>query len=221
MNQSLSEPIKLSQQQFANLIARYRERLEADPKTRAMFAGICGSLERAQAFAQPKGVGISQFARMMGVPPTTLRHYLRLGLVTPYEVNGKFRFKPHNVVQLESVRQWRELGETLEEITRHRLNNSFTQSFVQPGNQKAASTIRRVTDEQYKKLLEVVGEDMPFKKVTLEEFRQAGIEAEGASPHDYLLDEYKALREKLEARKAKIEQQLSRVAQLEAALSSS
>jgi DNA-binding transcriptional MerR regulator len=218
MNQPSSESVKLTTQQFANLVARFREHLETDSKTRAMFAGMCGSLERAQMFTQTKGVGITQFAKLMNVPTTTVRHYLRLGLVTPYEVNGKFRFKPHNVVQFESVQQWHELGMTLEEVIQFRLSNNFNQSVVRPDARKTVTTIRRLTDEEYQKLQAVVGEDMPFKKVTVDQLRQAGLEVEGSSPHQYLLAEYKALREKLEARKAKIVEQLARVAQLEAAL---
>jgi DNA-binding transcriptional MerR regulator len=77
---------------------------------------LAGSEERAREFLTVRGVGISRFAAMTGLPLTTVRHYLRLGLIEPFVVNGKFKFQMVNLMQAESVRQWSELGLSLEQI---------------------------------------------------------------------------------------------------------
>ena len=77
---------------------------------------LTGSEERAREFLTVRGVGISRFAEMSGLPATTVRHYLRLGLIEPFVVNGKFKFQMVNLMQAESVRQWGELGSSLEQI---------------------------------------------------------------------------------------------------------
>ncbi len=102
------------------MTAEYAERLERDAAFRDIVNVLCGAPEHAHAFGQARGVGISTFAGMLNLPVSTVRHYQRLGLITPYEVNGKFRFWFHNVAQAESVRQWRDLGLSLEEILEQR-----------------------------------------------------------------------------------------------------
>jgi DNA-binding transcriptional MerR regulator len=63
-----------------------------------------------------KGVGIGAFSQMVNLPISTVRHYVRLGLIEPWEVSGRYRFHVVNVAQTESVRQWCDLGLSLEQI---------------------------------------------------------------------------------------------------------
>lgn len=112
--------IQRTAQEFAQMTAEYALRLERDAAFREIVNVLCGAPEHARAFGGARGVGISAFAAMLGLPVSTVRHYQRLGLITPYEVNGKFRFWFHNVAQAESVRQWRDLGLSLEEILEQR-----------------------------------------------------------------------------------------------------
>ena len=93
-----------------------RTRLDREPDFRRLVQGLCGGPEGAELLTRPSGMGISAFADLVGLPASTVRHYQRLGLITPYVVNGKFRFWLHNVVQVESVRQWRDLGLSLADI---------------------------------------------------------------------------------------------------------
>lgn len=101
-------------------MGEFAARLKADPAFADMMAVVCGGPERLQLFLQPSGVGMSRFAGLVGLPASTVRHYQRLGLVTPYEVRGKFRFWVHNIIQVESVGQWRDLGLSLTEIQAQR-----------------------------------------------------------------------------------------------------
>jgi len=112
--------IRQTPEEFARLVREFGERLEGDPAFTSLMAVVCGGFEQVQAFARPAGVGMSRFAALVDLPASTVRHYQRLGLVTPYEVGGKFRFWVHNVIQVESVKQWRDLGLSLEDILSQR-----------------------------------------------------------------------------------------------------
>ena len=112
--------IRQTPEEFARLVREFRERLEGDPAFASLMSAVCGGFEQVQAFTRPAGVGMSSFAAFVDLPASTVRHYQRLGLVTPYEVGGKFRFWVHNVIQVESVRQWRDLGLSLEDILSQR-----------------------------------------------------------------------------------------------------
>lgn len=100
--------------------ARQRSHLDKfernDGGFRNHFLWLAGSEERAREFLNPKGVAIGAFSQMVNLPISTVRHYIRLGLIEPWIVDGKYRFDPVNLMQLESVRQWIELGLTLEQI---------------------------------------------------------------------------------------------------------
>jgi|GEM_PF-5418131 len=106
--------------EFARLVTEFRERFRQDASFAEVMQSLCGSRERVLTFTSTRGVGISTFADLVGLPASTVRHYQRLGLITPFEVNGKFRFWIHNLIQVESIRQWRDLGLSLEEIQAQR-----------------------------------------------------------------------------------------------------
>ena len=109
----------VSKAEFEQMLVDYREALK-NPEVTEVFVAMCGSREIAEAFTNPKGVGISEFSRIMNLPITTVRHYVEMGLVSPIELHGKFRFMVFNVPEVESVRQWRDLGLSLEEIAERR-----------------------------------------------------------------------------------------------------
>lgn len=109
-------PVPLSARQFQEMAQELRGRLSREPDFRRVVQGLCGGPEGTERLTRPPGLGISAFAALVGLPASTVRHYQRLGLITPYVVNGKFRFWLHNVVQVESVRQWRDLGLSLADI---------------------------------------------------------------------------------------------------------
>jgi DNA-binding transcriptional MerR regulator len=111
----------VSKSEFDQLQQEYLAALE-HPATREIFVAMCGSSEIAQAFTNPKGVGIAAFAKLVNLPITTVRHYVEMDLVSPFSLFGKFKFVIFNVPQIESVRQWRDLGLSLEEIVLRRRN---------------------------------------------------------------------------------------------------
>lgn len=112
--------IHQTSEEFAQRVRDFNERLRADPGFAELMAVVCGGPERLQVFTHHSGVSMSRFATLTGLPASTVRHYQRLGLITPYRVNGKFRFWVHNLIQVESVRQWRDLGLNLENIRSQR-----------------------------------------------------------------------------------------------------
>jgi DNA-binding transcriptional MerR regulator len=111
----------VSKAEFDQMQTEYRAALE-NPEVAEVFTAMCGSMEIAQAFNNPKGVGIGEFAKLVNMPLTTVRHYVELGLVSPLQLFGKFKFMVFNVPQVESIRGWRELGLSLEEILVRRQN---------------------------------------------------------------------------------------------------
>lgn len=112
--------IRQTPAEFTLMMREFSERLEVDPDFADLMGVVCGGRERLRLFLQPSGVGISRFAALVDLPASTVRHYQRLGLITPYEVRGKFRFWVHNIIQVESVGQWRDLGLSLAEIRAQR-----------------------------------------------------------------------------------------------------
>lgn len=111
----------VSKAEFDQMLTEYQAALE-NPEVGEVFIAICGSRDIAAAFKNPKGVGIASFARLVNLPVTTVRHYVEMGLVSPLQLFGKFKFMPFNVPQIESIRGWRDLGLSLEEIVLRQQN---------------------------------------------------------------------------------------------------
>ena len=111
-------------EELRRIVASFQRRVQADPAFRQLMEAVCGHPGRLEPFtAQPRGLpglGMAEFAALVELPSSTVRHYQRLGLITPYEVNGKFRFWIHNLIQVQSVKQWRDLGLSLEDIQAQR-----------------------------------------------------------------------------------------------------
>jgi DNA-binding transcriptional MerR regulator len=149
----------LSAKGYAHLCQIELEKFETDE---GGYRGVCrclaGTEARAREFLSPRGVGISRFAAMTGLPVTTVRHYLRLGLIEPFVVNGKFKFQMVNLMQAESVRQWVELGFSLEQITERKAEQKSARLLVQDilenvtnpdgGSDTSVVVMRRTVDER-------------------------------------------------------------------------
>ncbi len=109
----------VSKTEFEQMQQEYSAALE-NPEVSEVFTAMCGSSDIASAFKNPKGVGIADFAKLVKLPVTTVRHYVEMGLVSPLQLSGKFKFMAFNVPQIESIRGWRDLGLSLEEIVLRR-----------------------------------------------------------------------------------------------------
>ncbi|WP_157463677.1 MerR family transcriptional regulator [Deinococcus pimensis] len=183
--------------EFRILAADYARRLDTDPAFREAMELVCGSPGAARAFTNPRGVTLSGFAVLAGVPPTTVRHYLRVGLITPYEVNGKYRFMAQHLAQAASVRQWRELGLSLEDIlSLHQAERLGGQTVVTAGELTVVLRPARAGDHA----------------------GAHGLDDEVRGQLRRALVEVRAARERLEARAADLQARLARARQLEAAL---
>lgn len=221
--------------QFSQLVLEVRQRIEADAQFAHLLGVLCGSPALVQRFTQsPGGVGISAFSELVGLPTSTVRHYQRLGLITPYEVGGKFRFWFHNLVQVESVRQWRDLGLSLPEIqeqsAQERLGGqavTFNLAASLPSRPVPSKVLglglgaaTKLTEFQqfrpYTVWLPLGDERM---QVTA---RQAFQDTRGVWSLDLqrVQAEVRAARSRLEGRLEHLQAQLQRARQLEAALSS-
>lgn len=116
-------PPKFSQARFGSILREQAKVFRQNLDFRNAMLALAGSDENAQAFFQLPGVGIGAFAKMVNLPVSTVRHYIRLGLIEPWEVEGRYRFQPVNVRQAQTVRMWRELRMSLEEIVRRSKNS--------------------------------------------------------------------------------------------------
>jgi DNA-binding transcriptional MerR regulator len=115
-NQSGSQQLEsVSPETFADFITSFRSALE-DTAARQIFIALFGGEKTLEAFRDSRGVGIGVFSKLVDLPVSTVRHYIEVGLVKPYLVNGKFRFVAPNIAEVHHVRQWADLGLTLEEI---------------------------------------------------------------------------------------------------------
>jgi DNA-binding transcriptional MerR regulator len=111
-----NEPVKHKEiiaAEWTAMLESLRAQAQAAP-TRALLAATVGD-EALEAYLGGQ-VGIGRFAKLVGFPVTTVRHYVELGLLRPYRLNGKFRFALPNQLEFMDVRQWVDMGMGLEEI---------------------------------------------------------------------------------------------------------
>lgn len=113
MTQAMRTP--LTREQFRIQVQAFQGMMDASPSMRDAMTTLCGSAETLDALMDPRGVGIGQFAALMNLPSTTVRHLLREGLLHPYRLGARFVFFVQNVIELRGVQQWQGLGLTLEE----------------------------------------------------------------------------------------------------------
>jgi DNA-binding transcriptional MerR regulator len=208
------EPVKLSKSQFDQHLRDFRESLE-HPDIRTVFLTMCnGSENTLTAFNAARGMGIAVFSRLMKLPVTTVRHYVELGLINPFSVHGKFFFTPFNVPQVESVRQWRDLGLSLEEIRERRRQLSNTVLLAE--HTDTAITINGQTERDV--TVQMLRHQSP------EDFVQSQSETQAQRKHsafsnipalrENLRLEYAQVIEKLEQKKLEIERKLEKAKKL-------
>jgi DNA-binding transcriptional MerR regulator len=197
------------------------------------YRGVClcfaGSEERVREFLTPRGVGITRFAEMSGLPATTIRHYLRLGLIEPFFVNGKFKFQMVNLMQAESVRQWSELGLSLEQILARKeaqkhaslLVQDILENVTDPDSDRTNTSVvvmRRTIEERgwLDETSITAPNDDPARlegtSATLNELTKLSVK--------HLQDEYRSVAQTLEAKVQELQERLEKargfVKQLEA-----
>jgi DNA-binding transcriptional MerR regulator len=223
----------LTKTEFEQMLNDYREALE-NPEAAQIFIAMCGSNETAQAFAKPRGVGIGEFSKLVDLPVTTVRHYVELGLVNPFSIYGKFRFLVFNVPQIESVRQWRDLGLSLEEIVERRRNlgeNVLLKEIMPnpfPAEDNDGQTVLQVMQIDTKaQMAQHTKEANERRKrgepgiVVKKEQRAPGTNTDFKDLKAELQLEYSAALEKLEAKKLELEKRIARAKLMSEQLKSS
>lgn len=217
-----TRPQQVSRKRFEAQNLSHLDKFERnDNNYRGYLTWLVGSEEGARQFLNPKGVAIGVFSKMVGLPVSTVRHYVRLGLVEPWEVEGKYRFDPVNLHQVESVRLWAELGLSLEQIVERQRQLRKEQ----PGT-------------MVRDILPLHGDKKPLGKALVEVeriFKPTGYTENGHIstldmenvPKDIqrnerilreLSSEFRAAREKLEAKRLELEQRIARAKELEESL---
>ena len=220
---------KLSPEGFIKRTTKYAEHYETDSELKGMFILLAGSEQNARVFMDTKGVIIGAFSKMVNLPISTVRHYVRLGLIEPWDVAGRYRFHVFNVAQTESVRQWCDLGLSLEEIvTRKRACQEQGILFKGFLDQKhinykdidhSIGFIQRNIDG------ENISERISFWTTTSGShdpqtwIDPPELEQERRDLVQELLTEYRAAREKLEQKKLELERRIARALEFEQKLS--
>ncbi len=213
---------KLSQELFVKRTQKYAWYFENDSEMHGMFGLLAGSEYNARAFMNPKGVGIGAFSKMVKLPISTVRHYVRLGLIEPWLVATRYRFHVVNVAQVESVLQWCDLGLTLQDIVARkqacRAQGILFKGFLEPLNSDIDHSIgfvQRIIEG------ERISERVSFWTTTsgLSEPETwtdpPELERERRDLVQELLTEYRAAREKLEQKKLELEQRIARALEFE------
>lgn len=198
--------VSITPEAFGRVVADYTRLLHAPGEVRDGILLICGNEDRAEVFTDPRGVGLARFAGLAGVPPSTVRHLIREDLLRPYEVNTKFKFLFHSLAEVDAVRQWQDLGLTLDEIRDQmrleRLGGLYLNVHTPDGLEQVVIKRRHPTDDEFE----------GFKMVD---------DAQADQKHDpyaYAV-EIRRARERLEARLAELEQRVQRARELEQVLS--
>jgi DNA-binding transcriptional MerR regulator len=220
---------KLSQELFIKRTQKYAWYFENDSEIRDSFALLAGSEKNARAFMDIKGVGIGAFSKMVNLPISTVRHYVRLGLIEPWEVASRYRFHVVNVAQTESVRQWCDLGLSLEQIVvRKRAGQAqgilfkgfLEQRHISHNNiDHSIGFIQRIIDG------ENISERLSFRSTTSKIHEPETwtdtpeLEQERRDLVQELLAEYRAAREKLEQKKLELEHRIARALEFEQKIS--
>jgi DNA-binding transcriptional MerR regulator len=213
---------KLSQKLFIKRTQKYAWYFENDPEMHGMFGLLAGTEQNARAFMDIKGVGIGAFSKMVNLPISTVRHYVRLGLIEPWLVETRYRFHVVNVAQVESVLQWCDLGLSLEQIVT-RKRSGQTQGILFKGflGQRENNVdhsigfVGRIIDG------EDISERVSFWTTTsrLNEpetwIDTPELEQERRDLVQELLTEYRAAREKLEQKKLELEGRIARALEFE------
>ncbi len=220
----------ISPESFKNILKHDLETFEDNPNFRLNCVSLAGSEVNAKTLLEPGGVGIGKFSKMVGLPVSTVRHYVRLGLIEPWEVGGKYRFEAVNVAQVRAVRQWTELGLSLEQIVERKKAQQarqpgmlvrdvlgFAEHASEVGRPVKIAFVRRVVHENSATSMNITEEAHLFDgdldaAYDTEAFNAREVIAE-------LLEEYRQAREKLQERQQELERRIERALKFEAELS--
>ncbi len=208
---------------------KYAWHFNTDPEIRDSFILLAGSENNARAFLDEKGIGIGVFSKMVNLPISTVRHYVRLGLIEPWEVAGRYRFHVVNVAQTESVRQWCNLGLSLEEII-NRKKACKTQGILFKGLLEQKALNYKNIDHSIGFIQRFMDGENLSERVSLWSTTSGldDIETWHDTPEfdqerrdlvQELLIEYRAAREKLEQQKQELERRIAKALEFEQKLS--
>ena len=208
----------LSAKTFEYIMARYREHYEQDAELRDIVNTLAGSEANARAFLEPPGVGIGEFSRMLDLPVSTVRHYVRLGLVEPWEVNGRLRFEAVNVAQVRVVRHWIELGLTLEHIrSRQQAQQAAVPGLLVQGVLSERIGFVRRTVHRPGEQPSFSDETHVFDATITDEHDTEAFKARSVIAS--LREAYRQARERLEAKKLELDARIEHAREMEAVLS--
>ncbi len=221
---------RLTPKKFRGAMEQHRNHFETDEEFRRICIMLADGEKNARAFLEPGGVGIGKFSKMVGLPVSTVRHYVRLGLIEPWEVGGKYRFEAVNVAQVRAVRQWTELGLSLEQIVERKKAQQarqpgmlvrdvlgFAEHASEVGRPVKIAFVRRVVHENSATSMNITEEAHLFDgdldaAYDTEAFNAREVIAE-------LLEEYRQAREKLQERQQELERRIEKALEFEAELS--
>jgi DNA-binding transcriptional MerR regulator len=216
---------QLSQELFIKRTEKYAWYFENDPEMQVMFVLLAGTAQNARAFMDIKGVGIGAFSKMVSLPISTVRHYVRLGLIKPWEVATRYRFHVVNVAQTESVRQWCDLGLSLEHIVaRKRIGQAqgiLFKGFLAPRDSSQSNIDHSIGFLPRTVEGENISERVSFWSTTsgLHESENwtdpPELERERRDLVQELLSEYRAARSSLEQKKLELEGRIARALEFE------
>ena len=218
-----NNPYTMTQKRFARIRQDHLEKFDQNEGGfRSYLLCQVGSEERARQFLSSKGVSIGAFSKMVELPISTVRHYVRLGLIQPWIVDGKYRFDPVNLLQVESVRNWTDLGLSLEQIRERR-----TQQGAEVMVLDILGPLRAPDDVLEQALVDIrrtYGQDGYSENGRISTLDVENISEESKKQWNpvpmlkHLLEEYRQIRERLEQKQAEASKRVERIRQLEATL---
>ncbi|MCI0395336.1 MAG: MerR family transcriptional regulator [Chloroflexi bacterium] len=95
---------------------------------------------------------IGEIARLFGVTPKALRHYEKLGLLTPGRSENSYRqYRPEDVLRLQQMRQLQTLGLSLKQIRDildHRDDEGLWSRLLQSLRAEVAAEIARLEERR-------------------------------------------------------------------------
>ena len=196
-------------------ILQFKTMLE-NPQTQGVILVLCdNNLATAEVFIQSgDGLGIGEFSQLAGVSAEAVRHWVEVGLIEPYALNGKFRFLPPHLLELRSLQQWQSLGLTLDEIKSRKKTGTI---FIQDSPMQIDSeTIRHATiqmfPQDHPQAQALAAQQGEFKMYSKKESEARGVKL------DYLRTDYDAQILALEQKKLEMEKQLENAKHLRAKL---
>lgn len=207
--------ISKTKSELEAFILQFKGLLENPDTQGAVLVLTDNNFTTAEVFVNSSdGLGIGEFSQLAGVSLEAVRHWVEVGLIEPYSLNGKFRFLPPHLFELRSLQQWQSLGLTLEEIkSRKKAGAVFIQdSPIQIGDE----TLPNAT-------IQLLPQDHPQAKILAEKgtqvikYNKEETEAQGFNL-DHVRADYDAQIAKLEQKKLELEQQLENAKNLRAKL---